>query len=345
MNDDSEISQSQPDISEKDIRGERKILLTGSTGFVGTHTAQHLVERGYNLRCLVRNTSDTSRLPRNVELATGSLSNYESLKRAVKGCWGVMHVGGIVRAQQVRDFYLVNRDGTSNLITAACEAGVERFMLCSSIAAVGPSTPARQRQTDERPNPITDYGRSKLAGEEVLQKGAGEMWWCVVRPPPVYGPWDVAFYTLVKWVNRGFKIRLGEGKMPLSIIHGADLARAMTLAIEADHPSGAKWFATDGADHDLPELLGAIESALDKNARWITIPEWIAPGVARIIEFTAKLRGDTALLSRQKLDEMLQPAWTCDDEPLRKATGYREMFNLEDGMRQTVEWYFEQRWI
>ncbi len=322
-----------------------KILLTGSTGFIGTHTAHHLVDQGYRLRCLVRKTSDTSRLPKGVELTEGHLLNFDSLRKAVKDCQGVIHVGGVVRVKRVRDFYVINRDGTSNIVKAAREEGVERFVLCSSLAAAGPSSPGSHRRWDDEPQPVTEYGKSKLSGEEMLQKGAGEMWWSIVRPPSVYGPWDIAFLTLVKWVKRGFKLRIGDGKTVISLIHASDLARALTLTIEADRPSGKIWFATDGADHDLPELTEAIERALDREARWINIPKWVTPAVAWLIEMFAEFRGDAALLSRAKLAELMQPAWTCDDEPFREATGYREKFNLTEGMAQTVEWYLDHKWI
>ncbi len=336
------------DHSEQDDSGDHPlILLTGSTGFVGTHVSRHLVESGFRVRCLVRKTSDTSRLPRGVDLSIGHLLNFESLQEAVRDCQAVMHVGGLVRAKKVREFYHVNRDGTSNLVKAAREAGVERFLLCSSQAAAGPSKPDQRRRWDDPPRPVTDYGRSKLSGEEALQKNAGDMWFGIVRPPAVYGPYDIAFLTLVKWIKFGFKPRLGASGLKLiSLIHAEDLARALTLALTVDHPSGAIWFATDGVDHDMSELMEAIERALGKSARWITIPHWVTPTISYFVEIYAGLRrGDTALLSRSKLNELIQPAWTCEDEPFRLATGYREKYNLADGWAQTVEWYRREGWI
>lgn len=327
-----------------DKRGGRA-LLTGSTGFIGTHTAHHLVEKGYELRCLARKTSGTSRLPKDVEIIVGHLLDFESLRTAVKGCRVVIHVGGVIRVKQLRDFYQVNRDGTANLVKAAREAGVERFLLCSSLAASGPSKLDIRRKWDDTPAPVTEYGKSKLAGEKELQGGAGDMWYTIIRPPAVYGPWDRGFLTLVKWVKRGFKLRIGDGSMPFSFIHGADLARAMTLAVESKEPSGAIWYATDGTDHHLPELYTAIEKALNKSTRWITIPEFATPLIARGIELIAEIRGETALLGRDKLIDLTQSAWTCEDKPLREATGYCEMFKLDEGMAQTAEWYKQQGWI
>lgn len=321
------------------------VLLTGATGFIGTHTVKMLLEDGYNVRCLVRPTSDISRLPKEVELIEGHLLNYHSLQAAVQDCWGVMHVGGVVRVKHIRDFYLVNRDGTSNLVKAARKAGVERFLLCSSQAAGGPSRVDRRRRVEDISTPVTEYGRSKAAGEDALRGDAGEMWWCIVRPPAVYGPWDVAFLTFVKWVQRGFKLRLGSGKMPFSLIHGEDLARAMIKALRSNYKSRATWYATDGQDHTMQDLGEAVERALGKRAIWLTIPLWAAPSIAKLIESLARARGETALLSRQKVIELVQPAWTCDDTPFRRETNYKERYQLIDGMAQTVDWYKKSGWI
>ena len=163
--------------------GDRRLLLTGGTGFVGVHAARHLLQKGHRLRCLVRPTSDRSRLPEGIELAEGQLLNFESLQRAAEGCREVVHLGGLTRAGNPRDFHLINRDGTANLVRAAREGGVERFILCSSQSAAGPSTPQRRRLDRDPPGPVSEYGRSKLEGEEALKTGAGEMWWCILRPP------------------------------------------------------------------------------------------------------------------------------------------------------------------
>lgn len=330
---------------DRSNRASKTILLTGSTGFVGTHAVHNLVNRGYKVRCFVRSTSDKSRLPSKVDTVVGHLLNYESLQEAVEGCWGVMHVAGITRARESREFYRINSDGTANLVKAAGEADVKRFLLCSSQAAGGPSTPEQRRKVSDPPAPLTEYGKSKLGGEEALKSGAKDMWWCIVRPSAVYGPWDRAFLSIARWIKLGIKLRLGDGNMPFALIHAADLAMAMRQAIEAETESGSIWYATDGVDHTMEELVGHVQESMSKNARWLTIPLWFAPAVAGTIEVLARMRGENPLLGRQKLSELTQPAWTCDDEPLRFATGYKPMYDLASGIAETIDWYRQKGWI
>lgn len=324
---------------------DRKILVTGATGFVGAHAVNELISNGWQVRCLLRETSDRSKIPESVEIVTGSLANIDDLKRAVRDCNSLMHIAGLVRALSLADFMRVNRDATANLVRAARDSGVERFLLCSSQAAGGPSYDGRPRRADDPCEPVTDYGQSKLAGEQALQQNAGNMWWCIIRPPAVYGPNDRAFLTFVRWVNLGFKLRLGNGKGRFAIIHGEDLARAMRMGIEADIPSGQIFYATDGGEWTLFDMGRAVESAMGRKAVWIPIPLSIAPAIAVIIEFIAKMQGGIALLSRQKVRELSQSAWICDSETFQRRVEFSPKYNLFTGMAQTIAWYRENGWI
>ena len=320
------------------------VLLTGGTGFVGSHTAHNLIDRGFRIRCLVRPTSDLTRLPAGVETVQGHLLNFESLRKAAQKCWGVIHVGGVVKVRQVRDFYLVNRDGTANLLKAAREEGVEKFLYCSSQAAAGPSNDTKPRTAEDLPRPVTEYGKSKLAGEEILKSKAGKMWWCIIRPPAVYGPLDVAFLPLIKSINRGFKLRIGKGTK-FSIVHVTDLANAIVTVLEKEHASGKTWFVTDGDIHDEEDLAEAIETALGVRAYRITVPVWIARSLGSMNEFLSRIHGTASYFNREKVSELTQPVYTCDDTSFREEFRFQNRYDLKSGMIQTVRWYRDKKWL
>jgi nucleoside-diphosphate-sugar epimerase len=133
--------------------------------------------------------------------------------------------------------------------------------------------------------------------------------------------------------------------MPFSMIHAHDLARGMRIALEANVETGRIFYLTDGRDYTLFDLTEAMELALGLRARWITIPEFAAAGIAELMEFIASLQGEIAGLGRQKVVELMQTGWRCDSEPLRRVTGFRPEFNLTSGMEQTVAWYRKEGWI
>jgi len=148
------------------------ILVTGGSGFLGSHVVEHLARAGRPVRALVRSTSDTrflKTLP-NVELVEGSVDDAASVHAAARGVTGIVHAAGLVKAKGPDEFMSVNRGGTESLVAAALEnrATLKRFVLVSSLAALRPSQGDGQPIPEDcEPRPVTDYGRSKLAAERV----------------------------------------------------------------------------------------------------------------------------------------------------------------------------------
>lgn len=299
---------------------------------------------GYKIRCLVRPRSDRSHLPSGAEIVQGHILDFNSLKSSMKGCRAVIHIAGVVKVKQERDFFLINRDGVANVAKAASESGVERFLLCSSLAAAGPPLDETPRKPDDPPHPITVYGKSKLQGEEALKNCAENMWWGIIRPPAVYGPSDTSFLPLIKSIKRGFALKLGQGSK-FSLIYAGDLARSMLLLLEINHSSGSIWYATDGYVHTDDELTNTISSILKTNPKKITIPIPIIKSLGALNQTIAGMTGKTAFFGKDKVRELTCPIYTCDDTTLREETGYREQWDLFDGMTQTINWYKSQGWL
>jgi len=245
---------------------------------------------------------------------------------------------------RIDDFYRVNRDGTENLVRVARKAGLSRFLYCSSQAAAGPATGSDPRTALDPPTPITDYGKSKLAGEEAVKLAAGDMWWCIIRPPAVYGPLDLSFLPYIRGIKAGVKLRIGKG-MKFSLIYVSDLARALILALENRQSSGAIWFVTDGEAHTDLEIAEVVEQALNKHALAVNIPLWIAYGAAGINELLGKIRATPAFFSWQKVSELSSPNYTCDDRSFRRLTGFKSELDVRTGFKLTVDWYRSHGWL
>jgi nucleoside-diphosphate-sugar epimerase len=177
-----------------------------------------------------------------VRLLKGDLHNEAVLREGCAGTDVVYHVAGKIAARDMADFMATNRDGTANVLAAARDGGARRVLYVSSLAVAGPTEPGHPIDETRPPGPVTDYGRSKLAGEVLVQ--ATSLPWTIVRPPLVYGEWDRGTLKIFQLAKTGILPVFGDGSQELSVIHAEDLARAIVAAATAPAKAGHVYFAT-----------------------------------------------------------------------------------------------------
>src|SRR5262245_35405097 len=177
------------------------ILVTGATGFVGSHLVDRLLERGNRLRCLVRKSSNLRYVKDpQINLVYGGLDHSTDWDQALEGVNTIYHVAGTTFARRADDYFTVNHNGTETLLAEALKrsANSKRFLYVSSLAAVGPTRNGVTVNEDTEPAPITPDGRSKLRGEEAVRMVSSILPATIVRPPAVYGPRDYGIYEFFK---------------------------------------------------------------------------------------------------------------------------------------------------
>lgn len=326
------------------------VLLTGGTGFIGSHCAEQLSAAGVHVRALVRSTSDTSLLETlpGVTLARGHMEDPEALRRAASGVRGVIHAAGLVKARRPEDFLRVNALGTKHLLEAVAEVSpeVDRFVLVSSLAAAGPSRDGGPRPRGAPPSPVTEYGRSKLAAEAHATALAGRVPVTVLRPPVVYGPRDREVFAFFKSVQLGVLPLTGSPASRLSTVYGPDCAAACIAALDADVPSGAVYEIDDGEPKTLAGLIADIEAALGRRA-WLRIP---IPGpllyaAAAATEAAGRALGRSVMFTRDKTRELRAPHWVADSESVRDAIRWSPRVGFTEGARITAAWYRDRGWL
>jgi 2-alkyl-3-oxoalkanoate reductase len=327
-----------------------RVLITGASGFLGSHVAEQLSEQGHSVVALVRPTSNIKFLSslRGLELATGSVEDAESVRAAMKGVTAVVHAAGLVKARSEDEFVATNVTGTQNLLDAAREIAPElqRFVFVSSLAAVGPSLDGRPVPGDAEPRPVTRYGRSKLAAERLVSEARGDLKVTILRPPMIYGPRDNESFAFFQSVARRFLPYLGDGRNTLSVIYASDAASACIRAIEADVPSGSAYFIDDGAVYVWRDMLGEIEGAIGKRALVrLSIPFPIVRAAALVNEGVSRLTGKAVMLTRDKLNELSAPHWVCDASLARRDLGWEPKVSWTEGTRRAAAWYRENGWL
>jgi nucleoside-diphosphate-sugar epimerase len=320
-----------------------RALVTGATGFVGSHLVDTLLQRGVAVTALARSHERASALKaQGVSIILGRLQDEAILVQAAQNQDVLYHVAGVVSARSEAEFLRVNRDGTQKMVAAAEAAGVERFVLVSSLAAGGPSTPGRPLNGSETPHPVTAYGRSKLAGEQVVQ--ASRLRWTIVRPPMVYGPRDREVLKVFRAARLGMAPLFGDGTQQLSAVHAADLASAL-LAI-ADAPTTGRIYTPCHPEvFTSAEFVRAVGTAVGKSVRTLRVPSALGRIMLSVTEAAARIAGQTTILTADKANEFFQPAWTGDPTPLMRDCKWRPVHDLRSGLADTCQWYRKAGWL
>lgn len=327
-----------------------KILLTGGSGFLGSYVAEQLTAEGHAVRALVRPKSNKKLLEAlpGLELAHGAVDDRDSVFAAVAGVDAVVHVAGVVKAVDAAEFAAVNTQGTVNLLDAA-EAkapALKRFVLVSSLAAIGPSEDGKPVADDAPPHPVTHYGRSKLAAEQAALARKERLPVTIIRPPMIYGPRDtetLAFFTSVK---NGVLPLLGDGSNTLSVVYGADAAAAVVRAVTAQVPSGSAFFVEDGKVLVWREALAEVEAALGRRAFVrFGLPMGVVTVAAAATQAWAKVSGKAQMLTLDKVNELKQQHWVCSGEGARKLLGWAPKTSWAEGARLAAEWYRKEGWL
>ncbi|MBI4822992.1 MAG: NAD-dependent epimerase/dehydratase family protein [Nitrospirae bacterium] len=320
-----------------------KVLVTGATGFIGSHLVEELLRRDYEVTCLVRKTSNLQWLDGlDITLLYGDCEDRESLFSAVKGQELILHLAGLTKAKKARDFFRINTLGTENLVSvvAQAEPNIRKFVFLSSLAAVGPSRNGKPVNEDTLPQPVSEYGRSKLQAEEAVLKFKNHLPVTIIRPPAVYGPRDKDLYVFYRMLKKG--IFPYWGMCYYSLIYVDDLVKAITEIGVSTDTYGETYFVSDGNIYSNVDIANAISQAVGSRPIRLRIPNRFLPIIASIGGILSR---KTGIINIDKIKEICYPRWVCDSSKANMKFGFLPKTKIKEGITWTANWYKIHRWL
>ncbi len=325
-------------------------LVTGATGFIGSHVVDKLIERGIKVKCLVRKSSDLTWLNNKpVELIEGSYKDMDFLTNAVSNVDYIFHVAGVVAAKNYEHYLEGNKLPTINLLEAVLKSNtnISRFIYISSQTAGGPAKELNKpsRESDEL-HPITQYGRSKKDTELAVRTYFDKIPITIIRPPASYGPRDKAIFSVFQTANAGIGALIGFDDKYVSLVHSEDLSRGIIEAALSEKTISKTYYIASDKFYTWKEVMPIMKRALGKRF-FITLrlPHSIVNALGVIVEFFGTMLGQVPVFNKEKALDFVQPFWICSIDEAKKDFGYQQMISLEDGILDTVKWYKENKWL
>ena len=313
-----------------------RALVTGATGFLGSHVAAAWTEAGHAVRCTRRASSDLRGLEgSSVEWVEWDVPDPHGLQEALRGVDTIVHVAGVTRARKAADYFQVNAAGSARLAEAAVKAGVTRFVLVSSLAARGP---------DGGAGPVSDYGRSKRRGEDLVRLFEEKMEIVILRPGGIYGPRDSDLFPLFEMADKGWLVA-PAGSPPLQPVYVTDVAR-LTLAAGTGAYAGLGPFpVAEAGKYRWREVRDGLQAALGRRVRIVWLPKTVFVSVGFLAETAARLARRDPPLDRRNAVDLSRHGWTCDTMGTRDAFEWHAEVPLPDGLARTARWYREAGWL
>jgi len=334
------------------------VLVTGPTGFIGLNLVKELISQGHQVSALVRSASSSAKTALlqklGANLVQADLQDRDSLALAVADQQVIYHLAAVARATKLETFTKVNQIGFANLLQSTIAAGGgAKVVFVSSLAAVGPSRFRQPHRECAIPEPISNYGKSKLAAEKLAQQFSDRLNISIVRPPIVLGPHDPRGFEIFRLIDRwGVHFNHSIKNEQYSVIHVADLCAALIAvaasgeSLTTQDSSAGVYFAAGDEIVSYRRLGAMIGHTLGKCATF-NFP--VPPAALRLIggvnTTLGRLAGSPKFMNYDKVRDVTAGSWSCENKKLKRETGFRLPIPLTQRLSQTARWYRNEGWL
>lgn len=328
-----------------------RILITGASGFVGSHLVDNAVSRGLEVYAGVRSTSSKKYLQHEgLKFFELDFSKKDQLLEDLKafaqkegGFDYVIQNAGVTRPRKIEEFHKGNVEYSEWLAKCCVETqpALKKFVFMSSMGAIGPLQSFEDPPLNETSpyRPLTPYGKSKAEAEQRL-KSMANLPYVILRPTGVFGPRDKNFGKILRSISKGIDMRIASDRQRLTFIYVKDLAR---VAIDAAVSPLTKqtYNITDGQVYSPSQFSAYIKSAMKAKAVRVRIPKPILMAISYSMWGLALIRGRSFHLSPYKMRELTAAGWDTDISAVKKDLKFKAQYDLESGINEYAEWYKE----
>ena len=328
-----------------------KILITGASGFIGSFIVEEALKRGFETWAAVRKSSSREWLQdERIHFIELNLSLKAQLVEQLQPHQFdyVVHAAGVTKCLNKQDFHRINTEGTKHLVEALLELQMplKRLVFISSLSifgAIREQQPYEEIRESDTPQPNTEYGRSKLAAEQYL--ASTTLPYIILRPTGVYGPREKDYFIMAKSIQQHSDFAVGYQRQDITFVYVKDVVQAVFLALDKGG-NGRQYFLSDGKVYQSTTFSNLIHEELGR-PWWIriTAPVWVLRIITFIGEYVGRMTGKVTALNNDKYNILKQRNWRCDIQPAIDELGYQPTYNLEQGVKETIQWYKDNKWL
>ncbi len=322
-------------------------VVTGANGFIGSHLVDLLLKKGISVRCITRKSSKLTWLVgKDIQVFSCGLNDKEEIKKVFEGADYIFHIAGVVKSKSKEGYFKGNVDTTHTLLNAALNNNsLKKFLVVSSLTVAGPALNGKPVDENSECKPITTYGRSKLAQEELTKSYRDKIPVTICRAPAIYGERDTEILIFFKTFSKGLMTTIGFNNKRLSLLHVRDLVNGLYLAAINKKAEGETYFISSEKFYTWQEVGKITEKIMGKKPIKIKVPHFAVYSIAAIAEFFSVFSSKAATINIEKARDITQLDWICDTSKAIKDLGYRQEISIEEGIKSTIDWYREMKWI
>ena len=319
-----------------------KALVTGASGFLGGHMAQTLIEKNWQVTCLLRPKSRIDFLDeKKIQVFRGDMEDIHLLERSVEGQEYIFHLAARIRSTSKENYDRSNHLLTKNLLQACKnkDQNLKRFVFISSISAAGPSSPERFAKEEDAPSPNSEYGRTKLKAEKAVQNAWDEIPATIIRPPNIYGPRLPEVEQIMRLIKKRIVPLLKDRGKVTSLIYFRDLIDGILAAAQSPNANKQVYYLTDGEGYSWRDAILAFKKELLGQSIYLPLPESIIVLFAWLTDILKKWGLIKTHFGRRAWRAMVKTSWLFSSEKAKNDFGFHPCRTLEAGIKETAEHY------